>query len=514
MTMAGITEPTVDAATAAAVLNQMFGRPRGYGRISFIARYCDVSRVTVYRLVDRFLEEVCRRPGRPPKSPEQTRIEELQRENERYRRLNHRLAEQVRELQQTWRRSIERIMFCLICVGLPSRIIASVLNQASGIALSHTTVLVRTREYAAMATLLMQIYFWRAADDLDLDEVFVESVPLLVGVEHSSLAVCKITQAEEVTKAEWARFLQEAGSPSRTTSDRGVSITAAVAETDSRHQSDLFHAKHAVLEELHKVEKRAYGSIAAEYRAESKLNKRRTSGRDCRGYSVRYRIARSTAVEAIELFDDLQAGVNLAFEALQLSTADGRLNSPEQARELLDFAVQWIHCHLPKGWRKAKNGLKNPALLTHMDEFRTAVRQIDVQVGSLAERERVLAELTRLWEQQASRRWRGKPVLIPPETEAALSAICLSLEQTAMQLFAVLDSLHRASSAVECVNSRIGFYRYSKHRFSADFANLLAIWHNLTPFQEGKRKHRTPAELLGVQLPDSDIFALFGVGMS
>ncbi len=83
-----------------------------------------------------------------------------------------------------------------------------------------------------MAALLMQTYFWRAADDLDLDEVFVESVPLLVGVEHSSLAVCKITQAEEVTKAERARFLREAGSPSRTTSDRDVSITG-VAESRS-----------------------------------------------------------------------------------------------------------------------------------------------------------------------------------------------------------------------------------------------------------------------------------------
>ena len=514
MTVAGITESSVDAATAAAVVNQVIGGPQRHGRITFVARYYGVSRVFVYRVVGRFREGVCRGPGRPPKSLEKTRIEELQRENERYRRLNRRLAEQVRGLQQTWRRSTERIMFCLICVGLPARIIAFVLNQAFGVAVSHTTVLVRTRKYAAMATLLMQTYFWRAADDLDLDEVFVESVPVLVGVEHSSLAVCKITQAEQVTKAEWKRFLQEAGSPSRTTSDRGVSITAAVAETDSRHQSDLFHAKHAVLEELHKVEKKAYASIAAEYRAESKLNKRRTSGRDCRGYSVRYRIARRRAAEAIELLDDLQAGVNLAFEALQLSTADGRLNSPDRARELLDFAVQWIHYRLPKGWRKAKNGLKDPALLTHMDEFRTAVRQINVQVGSLAERERVLAELTRLWEQQASRRWRGKTVLIPPETEAALSAICHDLGQTTMQLFAVLDGLHRASSAVECINSRIGFYRYSKHRFSADFANLLAIWHNLTPFQEGKRKHRTPAELLGVQLPDSDIFALFGVGMS
>jgi hypothetical protein len=29
--------------------------------------------------------------------------------------------------------------------------------------------------------------------------------------------------------------------------------------------------------------------------------------------------------------------------------------------------------------------------------------------------------------------------------------------------------------------SRVGFYRYSKRRFNGDFANLIAVWHNLSP---------------------------------
>ena len=81
--MTGTTEPSGSAAIAAAVVNQVVGGPRRHGRISFVARHYGVSRVFVYRVVDRFLDGVCRGPGRPPKSPEQTRIEKLQRENER-----------------------------------------------------------------------------------------------------------------------------------------------------------------------------------------------------------------------------------------------------------------------------------------------------------------------------------------------------------------------------------------------------------------------------------------------
>jgi hypothetical protein len=139
------------------------------------------------------------------------------------------------------------------------------------------------------------------------------------------------------------------------------------------------------------------------------------------------------------------------------------------------------------------------------------VVEIRVETKNPEDREYVLATLSKLWENQAERRYKGKPVLISDAIEQELNTLCSNLAEVKDKLFKVLDRLHRASSAVECINSRIGFYRYSKRRFSTGFANFIGVCHNLTPFEEGKRKGKCPAEILGVELPTYDLFQLFGV---
>ena len=131
-----------------------------------------------------------------------------------------------------------------------------------------------------------------------------------------------------------------------------------------------------------------------------------------------------------------------------------------------------------------------------------------MQTADPNNRERILVTLTKLWEEQAKGRWRGKDVTIPPQVEQNLAANCSNLSDVIDRLFAILDDIHRASSAVESVNSRIGLYRYNKRRFSGEFADLIAVWHNLTPFKEGKRKGKSPALLLGLTLPTFDRYEL------
>lgn len=127
------------------------------------------------------------------------------------------------------------------------------------------------------------------------------------------------------------------------------------------------------------------------------------------------------------------------------------------------------------------------------------------------EREYVLAALTFYWEQQAPRRWRGKAVVVPKNVLAELKQCCQNLEQVMEELFEILEDVPRASSAVECINSRIGFFRYGKKRFNDDFANFICVMHNLTPFLDGKRKGKSPVDIEGITLPTTDIFELFDV---
>ena len=201
--------------------------------------------------------------------------------------------------------------------------------------------------------------------------------------------------------------------------------------------------------------------------------------------------------------------MKLAFDALRLSNGS-TFNRSEQARQTLVFVCDWIACIHPP-WKKVISALKDPHLLGYMDVAHEQIAVIDVDATGTVDREFVLATLTWLWEQQAHRRWRGRSVIIPQDVLADLHRRCPNLDSVRERLFGILENTVKSSSAVECINSRIGFFRYSKKRFSDEFANFICVIHNLTPFLDGKRKGKTPAGIENVPLPTKDIFELFGV---
>ena len=157
------------------------------------------------------------------------------------------------------------------------------------------------------------------------------------------------------------------------------------------------------------------------------------------------------------------------------------------------------------------SALDDDALLTFLNELQSALSTLPMYSPTREDHQYVMVTLARLWEDQAQRRHRGKPVLIPTPIEEKLQNLCGNLADVKGLLFDVLDHLHRASSGIECINSRVGFYRYSKRRFSTDFANLIAVWHNLSPFEDGKRAGQSPAQILNTKLPSYDLFELFNV---
>ena len=88
----------------------------------------------------------------------------------------------------------------------------------------------------------MQEYFWPAAQDVNLDEIFIEGLPFLIASEPRGMAILKTAMEPERTVAAWTAFLRDLPHIRRVTSDRGQAIRGAVA----RHgilgvQSDIFH---------------------------------------------------------------------------------------------------------------------------------------------------------------------------------------------------------------------------------------------------------------------------------
>ncbi len=68
------------------------------------------------------------------------------------------------------------------------------------------------------------------------------------------------------------------------------------------------------------------------------------------------------------------------------------------------------------------------------------------------------------------------------------------------QVCEALNATCRASSLVESFNSQIRIYQQVKKGLHKNFLYLVALKWNLTPFEGGKRKGKSPCQIMGVPL--------------
>ena len=493
---------------AGAVFNWLYSND--YGRGEFICRYFKISRSTLYRKVISFRNALCTQVGHPPKDEIQIAIRQLERKCSLLKSENEDLRGTLEKERKQYEQNIRKLTFMLIAIGLSGRVITWILRWAFGMPANHTEILKTAQDYSQKATSIMQTHFHQHGAVTAIDEVFVEGLPVFIAVCPQSLLISNAAVYEKCNQENWTACLMEMENLKETLSDRGHVILAAVARRpDLSHQSDIFHCMHTVKKELLKMEKKCYGLITKEEQARVHLDKCKAVGKDARKSAARFRRARKACALAIEHFDNLEQAIDMAFDALRLSHGL-TLNNEQQARQTLEFVCEWIQWFHPS-WKKVINALRDPNLLKYMERVQEALKKITLKGINPLDREYVLAVLIYHWEEQAQRRWRGKEVIIPKTVRIDLQRCYPNWDLLRQELFKVLESIPKASSAVECINSRIGFFRYSKKRFNDNFANLISVVHNLTPFLDGKRKGKSPAEIEKVKLPTMDIFELFEV---
>lgn len=481
-----------------------------YGRGVFVSEHFNIPRASFYRKFAEFKKIIHKDSGRPLPTEEQLKIKELENENRLLKEQIINLQVELSQERRNFSNAIEKLTFLLIVIGLSGRKIAWVMRSAMGVRANHTDILKKAQKYASKATILMEELFHCQGVTVAIDEVFIEGTPVFIAVSPKGLLICNSGTHENCTEKNWTPFLNKMKNLTQTTSDRGLGLMSAINNRDSHlHQSDIFHFKFLLNKELSKMIKGCYALIDREERAKKKLQKCKDSGKNACKDGAKLRRAREKSVASIELFDNLEQAVNMAFEALRFS--DGiTLNNAKEARQTLDFVAEWIQ-HIHPRWKKVVNALRDPYLLEFMNISHEAITNIDVNVETPLDREFILATLTQLWEQQNKRRYRGKDVIIPETVEKHLRSCCANLDDIQYELFNILESIPRASSAVECINSIIGFFRYNKKRFNDDFINLVSVVHNISPFLDGKRKGQSPADIENIKLPCEDIYELFEV---
>jgi hypothetical protein len=293
-------------------------------------------------------------------------------------------------------------------------------------------------------------------------------------------------------------------------SDGATGIAAAVADrAGSRrddptappleHGLDVFHTAREARRVLATHWRRAEAAWEQAEAADATVAEAKRRGIDARlrGLAGTARSAWGRARAALERAEHREAAWRRAACALEMFDASGRLNDRARARAEIAVAIQGLP---GPEWAKVRN---------HLIDRRSTAYLVRLH------RRLEAAEPRADWREAMAWRWWLRHVRTAPAADERIELLCRlardreldAEEQAAYQrVAAVLADTHRASSAVECMNSILRMQQARHRRMTQPMPDLKRLYWNCRPFGAGPRRGRCPDRLLGLALPTYDFW--------
>ena len=346
------------------------------------------------------------------------------------------------------------------------------------------------------------------------DEVFAHSRPILISADPISSAILNIEMAESRKTSTWINHfnqLKDSGvNIIKVVSDEGTGLRSATSELNISRQPDTFHAISLRLGKwVNCLENAAYAKIDKEYhqvdifnsaKSEHVLHKRLNS----------YIQAKKDSDEAIEFHDNFKFLYNCIIEKLQVFDKNGnpnnRLDAEQTIRIALDFMVTFPVIKLKKAINTIYNLLDE--LLAYLDIAHKVTYELTKQGIP-----RYVVNLFSLGWQYEKNQTKAKNIFRnnyynqkKKEVSGLLKAILKDkYELTKLMVYSKLDTIIQSSAIVENINSIIrDFLNTSRNHMQKNMLNLIMFYHNHRRYRSGKRKGKTPMELLTGQTQELD----------
>jgi hypothetical protein len=345
-----------------------------------------------------------------------------------------------------------------------------------------------------------------------LDEIFFHGRPVLVGVEPASMVWFLGQKAHDRSGATWAKALHDWTALSYVTADAGTGLQAGIATVQAIRQEtgqpalenglDVFHTTY----EARRVLRLSWNRLERLWEqaevASRRVEQSQRQGRDARGVAAAARWAWKKTEAAFAEHERSEAGWKRAHGALAVFRPEGQLNDRAWAEQQIALALPVLS---GREWSKVRKFLQTETTLTFLDRLHRQLREAVPE-------DRLRAELARLWWLRRQRPRANAPGTVVGAGHVAhlvQEVVCHQLEANWRTSYAavtrVLRQTVRASSAVECMNSVLRMHQ-SRHRLvSQGLLDLKRLYWNCRVFREGKRRRRSPYQLLGLRLP-SDRF--------
>lgn len=340
-----------------------------------------------------------------------------------------------------------------------------------------------------------------------IDEVYVKR-PVLMAVEPDSLCWVSGRQVEALSGEAWAVELSRLPHLEQVVRDAGSCLGKGVADLNRQRQQrgqapvadqlDHFHVLREGGLGVGRAERAARRTQVALAKVEADRARRQWRGLRAIGASNRIRALRLKAERALDAWVARDAAWQQAKAAVQVFTPEGELNTRARAEARLAEVLP----QLPEAeFAAAKGLLRRPQVLTYLDEIHrklqalpvpAAVRAAAVQQEGLRRRPELLRGDGPAAAARRARLLAGTVVLAKAaEGPAAVEGVQ-----------ALLRGSWRASSLVECVNSVVRMQQARHRKMSQGLLDLKRLYWNSQPFRTGRRKKRSPYQLLGVPWPE------------
>jgi hypothetical protein len=340
------------------------------------------------------------------------------------------------------------------------------------------------------------------------DEIFVRRRPILMVAEPHSLCWVSgrlVARRDGVT---WAEEFATLPALEQVTKDGGNGLANGLAQVNARRrqqgraavteQDDHFHV-------LRDGRKALRGTASAARRALEKAEKAEKALKRPGNYGYR-KTGRATVVaklwrqagQAFDAWGQEERAWQRVAATLTLFGVDGSLPTRAQAEAVVAAARPDL---TGPRWAKVRRALARPQLWTYLDRAHAQLaalpvaaelREAAVQVEGLRRRPGALRE-----EGPSAAALRG--VLL-------VAGLVLSLAGPAgaealTRVREVLGGVWRASSLVEGINSVLRMQQARHRKLTPGLLDLKRLYWNCHRFRTGKRRGRSPYELLGVPLP-------------
>jgi hypothetical protein len=340
------------------------------------------------------------------------------------------------------------------------------------------------------------------------DEIFFASKPVLLLVEPESPCWLCGRLSPSRDGQQWARQLQQLPRLEHLVRDAAKGIANGLAAVNAKRQEDQqeaisdqldhFHSLRQGRRGLRKTPGQAERAWAAAEAAEHKQERPRRQMKSQQGYATVAALAWGKAEQAFQQWQNDESVFEPIRVALQPYSPEGELTSRQKAEQRVKELLPLLS---GQQWDKFKRLLSRSASYSYLERLQAKVESLPVsqEVRAAVVQSEGIRQNPQLLQGEG----------VKPGLRRGLLLVCAVLIASAAQagqqaveaLREGLNSVGRASSCVEGINSVLRMQQARHRKMTQELLDLKRLYWNLRKFRTGRRQKTSPYERLGVPLP-------------